>query len=413
MQIADNKEYVQARPVTAAEAVMEEPLLSAKTVAWYAKDIVIFTIFAVFGAVLAYVDNRLQMHTVLVESVHAIVVSAILVFCLICQYRYPEIKQFGWNKIVLGVAFLMIGSWIDILDDPPAIDLINLAGVPFGRSWQQAFLKKILGYTIGIGLVAYGFFQWIPWMIETRVNVHKLNQKLSQANKKMNRMVVSLDEHIESERLNISRELHDEVAQQLTFLTYQVQLCQKAVEQDPQKARDRMKAMGQELSEALKSIRQICRNLRPEPLYALGLIPALEQFLEKIRQQNPGTELVLDYRPLPDEQHRTRIESRFGERELLHLFRVLQESIRNALKHGQANRIAVCIVETPQQFRFMIEDNGIGLPWKEMPSADNLVQDGHLGIAGMQERVRELGGSFTLINNPNGNGACMELTVAK
>jgi signal transduction histidine kinase len=377
------------------------------------KDSLILIGLTLIGAVMSYIDNMLGFQTILVESIHALVVTAILVFCLVCQYRNPEIRQFGWNKILLGVFLLMIGSWVDILDDPPTLSLIQIAGIPFGRSWEQAFIKKILGYSVGIGLIAYGLFQWIPWMIETRLNVQKLNQRLSQANKKMNRMVMSLDEHIESERLNISRELHDDVAQQLTYLNFQLQLCHKEVDQEPKKAQEHIKVIAQELSEALKSVRQISGDLRPEPLYALGLIPALEQFMDKIRQQNPGTEVLLYYNPLTDEDDKIRIESRFNERELLHLYRVMQESIRNAIKHGNAYQIDVYINEEANQFRFIIEDNGIGLPWLEMPTADALVQDGHLGIAGLQERVKELSGKFDLTNKSQNSGARMEITVAK
>ncbi len=377
-------------------------------------DILAFSALLLVGALLAYIDNRLGFLNILVESVHALLVTALLVFALVCQVRYPDIRHFGWNRIVLGIAFLMVGSWIDILDDPPMLEFFHIAGTPFGRSWQQAFVKKILGYSAGIGLIAYGFFTWIPWMVETRLNVQRLNQRLSQANQNMNRILMSLDEHVESERLTISRELHDDVAQRLTFLNVQVQLCQKAVDKGREAVLENLRAIGQEISEVLRRVRQVSRDLRPEPLYALGLVPALEQFIDKTLNQLPEeTKVEVNYQPLPDGAGRVRLESRFDERELLHLYRILQEGIRNALRHGRALHVSLAIVETLEAFRFVLADNGAGLPWKTMPLDTELVQEGHLGIAGMKERVNELSGSFCLENRQDGPGAIMEIEIAK
>ncbi len=375
-------------------------------------DFWVFIGLVALGAYLAYIDNILGLHTILVETVHALVVTTLLVLCLVCQYRYPEVRQFGWHKIVAGIVLLMMASWIDILDDPPLLSLFEIHDVPFGRSWQQAFLKKILGYTGGIALIAYGFLQWIPWMVETRTNVQRLNQRLSVANKNMNRLLMSLDEHVESERLNISRELHDDVAQQLTFLNLQLQMASKELASQPEQAAVRLKTIGQEVSETLKSVRQISRNLRPEPLYALGLVPAMEQFIDKLRQQAPDVEVTLEYLPLQEDGQHQRLESRFNDREMLHIFRLLQEGIRNALKHGEASLVRTRILEEKTCFRFVIEDNGKGLPWDELPTDDVLVQQGHLGIAGMRERVKELSGTFSLVNHTP-SGARMEITVAK
>jgi signal transduction histidine kinase len=373
------------------------------------RDILIFSGLILIGALVAYLDHAFNMQTLLVEAIHAITVTILLICAIFCQRRYPEIRHVGWNKIVLGLIFLTIGSWVDLLDDPPTMALFQIMGVPFGRSWEEAFLKKILGYSAGILLIAYGFFQWIPWMFNTRSNVQKLNERLSQANQNMNQVLKSLDEHIESERLTISRELHDDVAQQLTFLNIQLQLCLKELQHAPEKVADRIKSISQQISETLKSVRQISSDLRPEPLYALGLIPALEQFVDKMRQQAPGVAIRLNN--LQAETH-TPIERQLDDRALFHLFRVLQEGIRNALKHSQASQIEVLIQEEPELFRFVVEDNGIGLPWENIPSDETLVKQGHLGIVGLKERVKELSGTFEMKNKP-GDGAQMEIVIRK
>ncbi len=369
------------------------------------RDILLILVLIVAGGILAYIDHQLQLHTILLEILHAIILTILFIACLVCQHRNSEITQFGWTKIVWGIGFLMMAGWADLLDE---VDVVIL-GIPFGHSWQQAFLEKVLGYSVGIGLVSFGFFQWVPWMIQTRNSVARLNRDLSK-------LLMSLDDHVESERLNISRELHDDVAQRLTFLNYQTQYCRNAINTDPAEAKTKLKEIETEISETLKTVRQISRDLRPESLYALGFIAAFEQFLEKQRSQVEGINLHLECHPLENNET-IWLEKVFNDRNILHLFRILQEGVRNAIKHSGATDIKVTFRETPERFEFSVEDNGKGLPWKEIPPDETLIQQGHLGIAGLKERVSELGGRFSLGNREEGHsnmyGAKMEIIIEK
>ncbi len=383
-------------------------------------------LFLAVGCLLAYVDNQFQLNTLLLEGVHSLVVTAIFVACLIFERLYPHIRQFGWSCIVWGLAFLMIGTWMDLLDDPPFYANVDGFLFPFGPSWERAFIKKTLGYTTGIGLFAYGFFRWIPWMINTRLDIHKLNIKLSNTNRNLNRALMSLDEHVESERVSISRELHDDVAQQLTFINVQLQLCRKEMESgDPDKAdsaRQKLSQISSNVSEALRSVRQISGDLRPESLFSLGLIPALEQFIEKLGQQAPEVDIHLEFEPLDPAATHTRVEKVANDQQLLHLFRVVQEGTRNALKHGDAKSIRVLLKESRPadaglrqdavELLIRIEDTGKGLPWKEIPMDEALIAQGHLGIVGLKERVKALSGAFSLRNRDDGQpGACLEIII--
>lgn len=369
------------------------------------KDFWIFLILMVLFALLAWIDFLLGSESLLFEVFFSCATLAMLIGSLITRYEYPEMKQFGWNKIVWGCGLLFMGSLIDILDDPDSLAFVNSLGIALERSWQMAFAEKILGFSMGFVIIAYGLRQWVPWMIQTR-------QRLAGANQNLSRILHSLDEHIESVRLNISRELHDDIAQQLTSLGFQLQLAQKQIETDPDAARELLKTIGKDLSEALKSVRQISRDLRPEALYALGLIPALEKFVDKMRVQHPETEITLEAHWLEDETRRVRLEKLLDEESLLHLYRILQEGLRNALKHAKAPRLQLSIREEPDAFRFVIEDDGEGLPWAEIPPDETLIQEGHLGIAGLRERVRELSGTFQLGKRKEG-GTRMEVVLSK
>jgi signal transduction histidine kinase len=392
-------------------------------------------ILMILGAILAFWDDYFQLDTVLLELVYTSVVLWILFLCLKAQRQYPEIRQFGWPMIVSGLCFFLVGSILDIFDDHPTgywlFEFPKQFGIYFDRSWE-AYLEKVMGNTVGLGLIAFGLFQWIPWMIEARKKVERLNQTLSHTNKQLSRILMSLDEHIESERLKISRELHDDVAQQITFLKLQVQICQKELGKSQQigalaslgdnlgdklePIKARLETISQEISETLKSVRQMSHELRPESLYALGLIPAMERFLEKMRIQFPETDLGLTLMPsikghddvvdeamkaATDEAVLRSTENYLNERELLHLYRLLQEGVRNALKHSGGSQIQVRFLAHPEAFLFQVVDNGKGLPWNTIPKDDILIQEGHLGVVGMQERVKEMEGEFRLYSQGN------------
>ncbi|MBK8189366.1 MAG: sensor histidine kinase [Vampirovibrionales bacterium] len=353
------------------------------------------------GAALAYVDHQLGLHTMLVEVVHALVVTGLFIACLRLQRRTPEISQFGWRMAVIGLGLLAMGSWVDLLDDPPTLALFQLHGVPFGRSWEQAFLKKILGYTVGISLLAIGLIQWAPWMIRTRRNVHDLNRELSH-------LLMSLDERVEAERLALSRELHDDLAQRLTFLGYQAQFCQKTMGDTPE-----LKQIGQDISDALKTVRRLSRDLRPESLDSLGFLPALEQFIEKQRRLSPEMTFTLDWRPCEPGA----LDNRLDDHARLHLFRMIQEAVRNAVKHSGGAHIAIALRQADDGFYLTIADDGAGFPWREPPCDDALLGDGHLGLVGLQERARELGASVRLLSAETAlaseRGARVELRLPK
>jgi two-component system, NarL family, sensor histidine kinase DegS len=194
----------------------------------------------------------------------------------------------------------------------------------------------------------------------------------------------------------------------------------KGIEQ----AKSQLEGIANSVSEALKSVRQISGDLRPESLYSLGLLPALEQFFEKLYNQVPETDILLIFEPLnPDATH-TIFEKKAGDVKLIHLFRIIQEGVRNALKHASATEIIVRIQERRHQDEAMpasekltvrlhvrIEDNGVGLPWPVLPPDDLLIEQGHLGIVGLKERVRELGGSFSLTERQDRPGACLEIIL--
>lgn len=371
----------------------------------FLREVLFFGFLLIAGGLLAYYDHQMELGTILLEYVHATVLTILFAACVMAQIRYPEVTRFGWSQIFLGLLLLTIAGWTDILDNYD----VTLLGIPFGHSWQQAFIEKILGYTVGISLIAVGFSRWIPWMVKTRRRVETLNRELTY-------LITSFDERVEAERLSISRELHDDVAQQLTFMTFQTQILETQLNQ-PKELKKSLQKFSADASETLKTVRRISQNLRPESLFSLGFKDALQQFIGKQRVQAPAFTITYAEAPHTNGITKRRLEEYFNEERLLHVFRLVQESIRNAIKHSGGSDIQIIFNETNSQYSFTIIDNGDGLPWDEAPNNDILVEQGHLGVAGMRERAEALNGSYTLKNRYNNKqqviGSQVEVVLPK
>jgi len=354
--------------------------------------VVFFVMLAIVGSGLAYIDHQLGWHTILVEAVHATGIFALWLACLWVQRRYPDMHQYGWTTIVWGVFCLLVGSLVDMLDNPNTLHVLHIYGIPFGRSWQQAFLKKILGYTIGVGLIALGLSRWVPWMVRTRH--HAEAQTLHLA-----RVLIEKDQVEDSIKQHLSRELHDDIAQRLTAHKMQLQLLQRK----PAEAitPETFQVLGQEVSETLKSVRRLSQDIRPEALFDIGLLPAVEQWLSKQQRLFPTLAFHCQPANVPEAPPLDSL-LQADPTHTLHVFRMVQELVHNAIKHSKATTI--CVV--PQwcaeahTWQIIVRDNGQGLPWLAVPSSTELLQQGHLGLVGLQERAQAIGATITWLPCP-------------
>lgn len=364
--------------------------------------IITVLVLIVIGSGVALLDAYWRLNTALLESIHAVTLTILFLIGLVAHQRNPSIRQFGWYDILIGMGLLAMGSWVDILDQ---FDVVVL-GIPMGHTWQQAFLEKILGYTVGIGFIGLGFYQWLPWMIRTRRSVERLNTQLTET-------LTQLDERVEEQRLSISRELHDDVAQRLTALGFTTQLCQATVQgiettskSSTEKASQQLKTIQQDISESLKTIRQVCRNLRPDILDVVGFSTAVSNHIEQLANHHLEFSFNANIKPDVDSAISTLEDST-----QLHLFRLVQESIRNSVKHSDGNTVTITAHLENNTIYLTVLDNGNGVFWQGnspttgSPDNQTLVNQGHLGVAGLRERAQAIGGEYLLGNRTNQTGA--------
>jgi len=192
----------------------------------------------------------------------------------------------------------------------------------------------------------------------------------------------------EEERKRISRELHDETIQELVVLSQKLDMLSVESKSLSEEDRKRLEKLQQDTGNIMKGVRRLSQDLRPAALDRLGLIPALEWLLADTEEYS-GLKTSITV------SGETR---RLPERTELVLFRIIQEAIRNTWRHSSASRADIKIVFNNGRVRITVSDNGKGfIPPKSM---GDLAKDGKLGLAGMHERARLIGGKMGVHSEP-------------
>jgi two-component system sensor histidine kinase UhpB len=209
----------------------------------------------------------------------------------------------------------------------------------------------------------------------------------------------------EEERRRLALELHDQTGQSLTALTLHAQAIGQTLAHERSDAAIRAQAQAERLNalaqRTLVEVQAIARQLRPSLLDDLGVVAALSWLAEDAeerlgvaaRVKIAGDELEAGAR-IP-----TEIETA--------LYRIAQESLTNAVRHGKARHIAIQLRSSAQALILTIADDGAGFALgDEMARRER----GGLGVYGMRERARLLGGSLRLRSAP-GHGCVVRATV--
>jgi signal transduction histidine kinase len=219
--------------------------------------------------------------------------------------------------------------------------------------------------------------------------------ELQVAYERLGKLHGRLEAAKEEERRFLAHELHDELGQSLTALKLRLQLGPQALAVPPSEGTPQALAL---IDQLIARVRRISVDLRPPLLDEVGLGPALRLYLEG--------QAALSKVPIELEV-RDSVEARLAPDLEIACFRVVQESITNALRHAGAAHIRVRMIRTPDRVSLAIRDDGRGFDPDALSSADVAA---HLGIVGMRERVRTRAGLFRLSSRP-GTGTSVEIDL--
>lgn len=181
------------------------------------------------------------------------------------------------------------------------------------------------------------------------------------------------------ERNRLAREIHDTLAQGLTAVSLQLESADVLLEvgSDLEKARQAVQQALALTRANLEEARRSVMDLRAAPLEGRTLAEALTALADDLAQSHEVTVTMTGAgRPLPP-----RIE--------IGLYRIVQEAFTNIRHHAQASQVSLSLFVTLKSVKLLVADNGLGFD-------SDIVPNGRFGLIGMNERVKLLGGNFTL-----------------
>ncbi len=245
---------------------------------------------------------------------------------------------------------------------------------PFYRTWW--FLTLSILSAAGVVFAAFKY----------RINQLEQRQAAQQA------FARQLIESQEAERKRIAGELHDGLGQNLLVIKNRA-LFGLLQPDDAPRAAAQLSDISTTASQALDEVRQIAANLHPYQLDRLGLTKALTTMLRKV-----GEAAQLDLALSLDN-----VDGALNAAGQINLYRIVQEGLNNIVKHAAAGEVSVQLQRAPQGLTLTLRDNGRGFVMAEAKS-------GGLGLTGMAERARLLGGTLNIESAP-GAGTLITLTI--
>ena len=233
--------------------------------------------------------------------------------------------------------------------------------------------------------------------VADQVSISLRNARLARENLKAVDDLRALSKRLwtvqEEERERIARELHDEAGQAMTALKLNLDLARR--ETDPERVTARIAGAIELAGTVLDELRRISSDLRPGGLHELGLIPTLRALVDRFAQRHAliaEFDATAEVLPHPDSDGASTV------------FRFVQEALSNVARHAHATRVRVSLeTSATGLLRVNVEDDGVGF-------GKARVLDGHLGLLGMRERARMLGGSLT-VDSAAGKGARLILEI--
>lgn len=190
---------------------------------------------------------------------------------------------------------------------------------------------------------------------------------------------------LSEERARMAREMHDSVGHYLTVVNVQLEAATKFMDKDPEKASEEVAKAKTLASEALSEVRRSVRALKPLAVERRSVV-ALSTLARDFERAGPTVSFKVggEERSLPTEPE-------------LVLYRALQESLTNALKHSKARRISVSLTFGEDSVRLKVNDDGLGAP-------EDAYERG-FGLPALRERAEALGGTLKAGNASEGGFA--------
>jgi signal transduction histidine kinase len=258
-------------------------------------------------------------------------------------------------------------------------------GWPFG-------LVMVLNYG-GLCFLFGGYAHQIGQAAAARGRNLHLLEELQVAYRQLQGYAVQVEElAAEQERSRLARELHDSVTQTVFSMNLTVQSARLLMKRDPGRVAGQLQRLEELAASAMGEIQTLVSELRPTSMADEGLPAALRRLAAE-RQVRDGLDVSVEV-----SGERVLLDS-----EAIGLCCIAQEALTNVAKHAGTGQATLRLNLAPGISFLEIKDGGLGFDPQSVSS-----QHGHLGLAGMAERARELGWSLSIESQP-GRGTCIRV----
>lgn len=198
----------------------------------------------------------------------------------------------------------------------------------------------------------------------------------------------------EEERAWVASELHDDVLQRVALVRAEVEaLWAPDRPRTPAALEDNLRGINAELVDLAIAVRRIAARLHPTVVDQVGLVPALQALVDEIER---GSDVVVQLTCHGDETGLSSEAARAA-------YRIVQESLRNIVRHAASRTARVALQFTPGQLRLRVEDDGRGFD-------QAVVRSGGLGLASLRERALIAGGTAD-VHSRVGHGTTVEVRL--
>lgn len=290
-----------------------------------------------------------------------------------------EATDAGGEKVLYGTQYNGLYDWhyLATIDRREVLSTMPLTAF---LVWGLALLSTLL----------MAAWRYLAWTRRQQALVDALASRLQE-------MVRRLLTAQEEERRTIARELHDDLSQQLAAAEMFVVGAENAWGRgEPAPARRALMQGRQALSEAARKCRHIITLLRPPELVEQGLVGALRHQLDSAVPS--GARLLVS-----GEDHLAALPQEVS----LAVYRIAQEAVQNALRHGGGGEIEVRLEADGEGLTLSVEDRGKGF------DPDEPIGPGHFGLEGMRERALLIGADLDIRSRPGGGGTRIVLTWSR
>jgi signal transduction histidine kinase len=386
---------------------------------------VAFSLYALrIGAIIAFLTTMSRAWLFWHQVITGWTALALLWAAIVFAHRTPW-RPWYW----LPLAFPLLWSYIAVirlqnftLAAVPAVLFISGATLWTGvvllryRRPETAATSALLGWTFlvwGLHHLDYPILRaqgaWLPWGyyldilfvlaigagILLLVNSDLAN-RLQMRTHDLERLSRRMVRQHEEERRRLSLELHDETAQVFAAVKMQLGIVRERVEPALGMHLDRALTL---VDDGLRGVRNVLNDLRPALLDDLGLLPALRSLVAEFGERHGVSASFEGPDALPVLSDEAEVA----------LFRAVQEALSNVSRHAEGAKVHVTLETPAGRVRLRIADEGPGFAGEAV--LNRAAASGHLGIAGMRERIGALGGRVD-VRSTAGTGVRIEIDIA-